>query len=42
MFIDTLSNILLFTPLLMPLATKIGLDRSTSESSSSRTSRSAW
>lgn len=26
MFIDTLSNILLFTPLLMPLATKIGLD----------------
>ena len=26
MFIDTLSNILLFTPLLMPLAMKIGLD----------------
>ena len=26
MFIDTLSNILLFTPLLMPLATQIGLD----------------
>jgi C4-dicarboxylate transporter DctM subunit len=26
MFIDTLSNIVLFTPLLMPLATRIGLD----------------